>query len=578
MILKNKQTLSVSCVIPAHNEAANIKKLIYHLKPILEKSSLVEWYELVIVDDNSTDSTGQIIDSLALNDTHIKVIHRINTPGFGNAVRAGLAVASGEVIIPVMADLSDDPKDIIKLVEKIRDGYDVVYGSRFIEGGYLHDYPFLKLIANRVFNNLIRFMFGIPQKDITNAFKAYHYKVLEEIGIEGLKSSGFDLTAELPLRAHIAGFSSVEVPVSWFNRTAGEAHLKLSQNATVYGLRLLKMFIYGGIIALRDLLGSIVTGSRIGFLFSLLFGLIIVFLFCFISGISSILHHFALVSPSFVALAAGSVIFAFLFRLWRWRVIYRASGYVIPRTSLFRVMMFGWLLNYLLPGRIGDIARAFVLKGTDDVPAGLSLATIIVERIFDLFTLFLILGVGGIIVGHKIWLLQTIIVLFITLMILGLFILLRSESFFIRLLQGRIQILIRSIHAIKSGMSLMSQNYWAMSLSLLLSLLVWLFEACTLYFSTKALHFDLSFIETTLAGIGGYLVSSLPVTPGAAGLYEVSVSGGFSIFGIDLADGVSIAILDHVIRTIIILSIGTLCMIQIGFQIRCYLRKNSWLK
>jgi hypothetical protein len=139
-----------------------------------------------------------------------------------------------------MGDLSDDPEDIPKLVEKILEGYDVVYGSRFVKGGKTEGYPISKKIANRVFNNLARLLFRVPHKDITNAFKAYHRRVIDEI-LDCTKSSGFDITAELPLRAHMSGFKSVEVPVRWYARRRGEAKLKLRMHAFVYGKRLLRL-------------------------------------------------------------------------------------------------------------------------------------------------------------------------------------------------------------------------------------------------------------------------------------------------------------------------------------------------
>ncbi len=218
----------VSIVVPAHNEVENLPVLLEALIPALEKSVETSDFEIVIVNDNSRDGTGNLIDEYARQDSRIHAVHRTSAPGFGNAVRTGLKAATGDIIIPVMADLSDDPNDIRQMVRKIEEGYDIAYGSRFCKGGCTHDYPRKKMIANRAFNNSVRLLFGIRHKDITNAFKAYRREVLETIGIDNLEASGFDLTVEIPLKAHVIGFKSAEVPVSWTERKKGEAKLKLS--------------------------------------------------------------------------------------------------------------------------------------------------------------------------------------------------------------------------------------------------------------------------------------------------------------------------------------------------------------
>ena len=256
-----------------------------------------------------------------------------------------------------MGDLSDDPEDIPKLVKKIEEGYDIAYGSRFIEGGSLSEYPRRKMIANRVFNNFTRFLFGIPHKDVTNAFKAYRRDVIESIGIKNLESSGFDLTLEIPLKAYIDGFLSVEVPVHWYNREAGEAKLKLSQNGTVYGKRLLKLFFLGNLTSLKDLFRSVLKGSWIGIVLGFLLGILILAALFTLFGYSELIILLSSISPGWFFMSCLAILFSFLLRTWRWSVILRSSGFPQSPDILFKCIMFSWLLNYLLPLRVGDIAR-----------------------------------------------------------------------------------------------------------------------------------------------------------------------------------------------------------------------------
>ena len=231
--------VDASLVVPAHNEEGNIQKLVDEITKEFHGADFS--YEIIIVDDNSTDKTGVIADKIAKSNPKVRVIHRKPPGGFGRAVKDGLKAAKGETITLVMGDLSDDPKDIIKLIKKAREGYDVIYGSRFVEGGSIEDYPIIKLICNRMFNHIIRLIFNMRHKDITNAFKLYRKELIDEIGVDNIKSEHFDITVEIPVKAHKLKAKSVEVPVRWHGRKSGVSKLKLSRMGVVYLRRLRDM-------------------------------------------------------------------------------------------------------------------------------------------------------------------------------------------------------------------------------------------------------------------------------------------------------------------------------------------------
>jgi len=200
----------VSIVIPFHNEEKNVERVISRVHSFLERNKIKG--EIVAVDDRSTDSTGKILDELEKSYRKLKVIHRKGGLGveFGYAVRDGIKASSGDVIVVMMGDLSDDPKDVKKMLKKIEEGYDVVCGSRFIEGGKAIGYPFLKLIAHRIYNKFFSFIFGLGLKDFSNGFKAYKRKIFEFIRVE---SKGFEFNAEVVLKAHMLDFKITEVLV-----------------------------------------------------------------------------------------------------------------------------------------------------------------------------------------------------------------------------------------------------------------------------------------------------------------------------------------------------------------------------
>jgi len=224
------KNLSLSIVIPCHNEETSLERVIKKLVNELENEKID--YEIIIVNDNSSDMTALIADKLIKKSDRIKVVHRSSHPGFGRAVKDGIGHVSKEVIIPVMGDSSDDPKDVVRLHREIEKGYDVVYGSRFRNGTVVKDYPIVKLIVNRIANHFIRLFFLIRENDITNSFKAYRKYVIEKI--KPIEATEFNITVELPLKALVAGFNKKEISVNWYGRDSGVSKHKLTTLSKKY--------------------------------------------------------------------------------------------------------------------------------------------------------------------------------------------------------------------------------------------------------------------------------------------------------------------------------------------------------
>jgi hypothetical protein len=230
--------VKISIVIPAYNEEKIIEKTLTSVAKVLNRYKLD--YEIVAVDDNSDDNTFFIMKKVARKVKRIKPVHKGSNKkgptGLGSALGFGFKHAKGEVLIPFMGDLSDDPKDILKLIEKLEEGYDVVCGSRFILGGKILNYPLIKLIAHRIYNKLFSFIFGLGLEDFSNAFKAYRKNIFNSIKIE---SKGFEFNAEVLLKAHILGFKITEVPVRWYGRKEGMS--KLGSFSPTLGFLFLKL-------------------------------------------------------------------------------------------------------------------------------------------------------------------------------------------------------------------------------------------------------------------------------------------------------------------------------------------------
>jgi dolichol-phosphate mannosyltransferase len=228
-----------SLVIPAHNEEDCIVPTIKSISQVLEAEKIA--HEILIVNDNSRDRTEELLQQLSSENSRVRYINNYFPNGFGFAVRCGLENFQGDAVAIVMADNSDSPQNIIDYYYHLQEGYDCIFGSRFIKGGKVIDYPSHKLLINRLANWFIKVLFGLKLNDTTNAFKAYRREVIE--GISPLLSHHFNLTVEIPLKAIIRGYSYRIIPITWENRKAGVSKLKIKEMGSRYLFIVLSLWL-----------------------------------------------------------------------------------------------------------------------------------------------------------------------------------------------------------------------------------------------------------------------------------------------------------------------------------------------
>jgi len=229
--------MKLSIIIPIRNENEGILKTLRLIKDKLHEID----YELIIINDFSEDSTEAELEKLS--EINKKIIHFKNKKkGLGGAIDLGIQKSNGKYICIMMSDSSDTVEDLNYYYKEITsENVDAVFGSRFIKGGKVVDYPKMKLILNRFGNLLAKLLIWTDLNDFTNGFKIYKKETL--ISLYPLVSESFNIFFELPLKTITRGFKYKIVPISYYNRTVGEAKFKIDELGSKYIFTLLYCFL-----------------------------------------------------------------------------------------------------------------------------------------------------------------------------------------------------------------------------------------------------------------------------------------------------------------------------------------------
>jgi glycosyltransferase involved in cell wall biosynthesis len=210
----------ISLVVPVFNEAENIQAFLRDAE-----AHVREPHETLLVYDFPEDTTLPAVAAMQPPCPSVRLVHNTLGRGVLNALKAGLAAIKGEMAVVMMADCSDDARDVAAMAALIRGGADVVAGSRYVRGGGQEGGPLLKRTLSRMAGMSLHYMAGLPVHDATNNFRAYSRRVVEQIPIES--AAGFSVAMELTLKAHWKGWRVAEVPTVWRDRTAGASRFRL---------------------------------------------------------------------------------------------------------------------------------------------------------------------------------------------------------------------------------------------------------------------------------------------------------------------------------------------------------------
>ena len=216
-----------SVVVPAHNEAKNLERLVVGLRRELKKTK--KPFEIIVVNDNSTDNTVEVLKKLKKRVKQLRAIHRTKDKGVGNTIRQGLNKVKGNFIITLDGDLSHNPKELPRFLKAIKK-CDMVCGSRYTKYGKA-DMNLSRLLISGLFNSIFRKIFGLPVKDFTSGYRIYKREVIDNTKY---KSSGFGIYIEIPLKAHLLGYKLKEVPITYKRRSTGKSKLSYLKQGPDY--------------------------------------------------------------------------------------------------------------------------------------------------------------------------------------------------------------------------------------------------------------------------------------------------------------------------------------------------------
>ena len=224
-----------SIVMPAYNEQDVIESTLQGITSYLDTQGFN--YELIVVNDGSSDQTEDLLKKFTATHDSVRYLNNEGSNGYGYAIRKGLENYKGDAVVIVTSDGADSPKDIAAYFEKINEGYDCVFGNRFMPETSVTGYPRFKLFVNRVANRIVGWLLRCKYNDYTNGFKCYRRHVID--AMQPLVAGQFNITIELSVSAVLAGWNYAVVPNDWTQRDAGDSSFKLGRLVKPYAMTLI---------------------------------------------------------------------------------------------------------------------------------------------------------------------------------------------------------------------------------------------------------------------------------------------------------------------------------------------------
>ena len=561
-------------VLPAYNEAANIEEAVLVTAETLLK--ITDHFEIIIAEDGSTDGTDRIASSLSEQYSYVVHLHSDKRQGRGKALNRAFKAASGEVLCYIDVDLATDMRYLEKLIRAVStEGYDFATGSRMMPESDAKR-PFKREFASKGYNFLVRLFLRSKLYDHQCGFKAFRREALFEL-LDEIENEHWFWDTEVLVRAQHKGYRVIEFPVCW--RHGGSSKVNLAKDVRGMGSEIFRLW--------RELSFPLeVSGKGKVFLTTALAILILAFVATFL-GASDILENVK--QASFRTLVLASLVYCVSWPLRgvRFQQILKRLGNQYGLGFLTGSIFISQSANVILPARIGDLSRMYILKKSKDLAFTTSFSSITVERVFDIvaITSIAILASSGATSRFELapWMESLIKLsgLAVVLFFLILFIVSFREGNTRKRLEmkksqngtsGKIKSFASTLLHQMSVVAVRPSSFLAVTVS---SLLIWGIDIFTCFLVLKSFPTVAESVSSTymislifLAVALGNIAKIFPITPGAIGTYEVALTAVFGLGGIEPEIGFTVAVLDHIIKNSITLIGGGLALSELGLRWR----------
>ncbi|MBC7114785.1 MAG: flippase-like domain-containing protein [Archaeoglobi archaeon] len=528
----------LSVVLPAHNEEKNIRNAVEKTREKLKELKVD--YEIIIAEDGSRDRTYEIALELSEIYDEVRVLHSDERLGRGRALERAFRASQGEILLYMDADLATDLSHISDVLRLMEEGYDIVVGSR---KSPLARRTFLRRTLSFFYNLWVRMILKSKVRDHQCGFKAFRREKILKI-LDEVRDNGWFWDTEVLVRAQRNGLKIAEIPVSWVEKEGTKVRflrdsLEMGLSALLLRIELMKMEGRWGA-------GAILTA------------ILLLAALVFFSGFQDILNSIMRMSLLSIATASLLYLLSWFFRSLRYSLILRRMGHEISLGTSANLIFLSQSLNIVLPGRLGDLSRVYLLRRDQDVSVVSSLSSLISERLFDLLSISLLGLLSVILLDLSLAGLNSI-PLIISVLVIFLVILL-----FILQFSGTSRI---SVHLQK----LFEETRETFRISaifpiLIFSILLWLVEASVCYALILPL-FRAPFLLVLLSISIGNLIKAFPLTPGGIGTYEAGVTAILSSGGVPVEISFTVALVDHALKNLITLFFGALSLKHFGISI-----------
>ncbi|MHC1588552.1 MAG: flippase-like domain-containing protein [Methermicoccaceae archaeon] len=548
------RALDVSLIIPAYNAVDTLRRTVE--VAIDQLSSITDSYEVIVAEDGSTDGTAELAEELSRACESVVHLHSDERLGRGRALTRAIERAHGDVVMYMDVDMATHPSHIPQLVESIRNGCDVATGSRLMQESKAERPP-TRLAASIVFNTMVRWLLASKVHDHQCGFKAFRRESMLSL-LPDVQDSHWFWDTEVLVRAQQRGMRVCEHPVRW--EQGENTKVRLTHDVPYMAISIMRLFWQTRL--------SRSFGLKHRLALSLV--LLALIFFLMLRSVDALAVAHTLLSAHLPMLALASVLYAssYLVRGARYSRVLSSVGVRLSVLFLSEVVYISQLANLVLPMRLGDISRMYVLKKTKSVSLPDGFSSVAIERIYDVLAIGLIavLALLGVSTAHEWMVYLSIAALGISFaFVLILYALAHSRTLSERLAHG-LPLLTEPVLKIVADVSRSSTTPTTFASLMLFSLAIWLFDIATCVLVLMGLGVSASLWLVALAVAIANIVKVVPFTPGGIGQYEVALAAVLVLGGFSPVLCVSAAILDHLMKNVITLVVGGVVFLRYNLK------------